>query len=83
MPPLNIGDAYNEGLVDMFTRLHILVVQSQKFPAFLETFYGGSAAPTEASAPPQQGARDAQPDSPANSPQASSLPPGEAVERPL
>jgi hypothetical protein len=83
LPPLDIA-AYKEGLVDMFTRLHILVVQSQQFPAFLETFYGGDTAPSDASAlPPQQGACDAQSDSPADSPQASSLPPGEADERPL
>jgi hypothetical protein len=68
MAPLNVAEAYKEGLADAFTRLHILVVQSQQFPAFLKTFYGGDATPTEASAlPPQQGVGDGQFDSPAES----------------
>jgi hypothetical protein len=47
--PSNVADSYKEGLVDLFTRLHILVVQSQHFPTFLETFYGQDTVPTEAS----------------------------------
>ena len=58
--PLDTGSAYSEGLGDLFTRLHILVVQSQHLPEFLRTFYGqepdrneipaasGSAVPTDA-----------------------------------
>ena len=58
--PLDIGSAYSEGLGDLFTQLHILVVQSQHLPEFLRTFYGkgpdrneipaasGSAVPADA-----------------------------------
>ena len=69
--PLRVTDSYNEGLVDLFTRQHILVVQSQHFPAFLRTFYGEGAAAFETSNPlPPSAPEDAQPGSPADPPQA-------------
>jgi hypothetical protein len=59
--PGNVEGSYREGLVDMFTRLHILVVQSRHFPTFLRTFYSHEAVPTEAPSPvPINGPEDAQ-----------------------
>jgi hypothetical protein len=49
--PLRVTDGYREGLVDLFTRQHILVVQSQFFPTFLHTFYGSNVPPLESSDP--------------------------------
>jgi hypothetical protein len=45
--PADMAGSYREGLVDSFTRLHILVVQSKHFPTFLQTFYGQEAFPKE------------------------------------
>jgi len=36
--PTNLPKAYKEGIIDSFTRLHIVVVQSQQFPNFLQSF---------------------------------------------
>jgi hypothetical protein len=46
--PANVAGSYREGLVDSFTRQHILVVQSHHFPTFLRLFYGQEEVPTEA-----------------------------------
>lgn len=63
--PGSVADSYKEGLVDLFTRLHILVVQSRHFPTFLRTFYGQESVPTEAPSPmPPRGPEDAQPGAP-------------------
>ena len=47
--PGNVADSYKEGLINVFTRMHILVVQSRYFPAFLQTFYDQDTVSTEAS----------------------------------
>jgi hypothetical protein len=60
--PSDVAGSCKEGVVDLFTRLHILVVQSRRFPAFLQTFYGqGEAIPTDVPSPvPTNGPEDAQ-----------------------
>jgi len=59
---------------NLFTRQHILVVQSQFFPTFLHTFYGRSAPPLKTSDPlVPSGQEDAQPGSPADLPQAAGI----------
>jgi len=60
--PGDIGASYKEGIVDLFTRLHIMVVQSRYFPTFLRTFYGSTEVPPEVpSGAPQSEPEAAQP----------------------
>jgi hypothetical protein len=60
--PGHVAESYKEGLVDLFTRLHILVVQSRHFPTFLRTFYGQESVPSEDPSPmPPNGPEDIQP----------------------
>jgi hypothetical protein len=52
--PVNMGTSYREGIVDLFTRLHIMVVQSRHFSTFLRTFYGsGEVSPNAPSGVPE------------------------------
>jgi hypothetical protein len=54
--PRNIASAYqNEGLEDLFTRVHILIVQSQHLPQFLRTLYDQEPVKEETPTPPQAG----------------------------
>jgi len=45
--PSNVGASYKEGIIDLFTRLHIMVVQSRYFFTFLRTFYGSEEVPRD------------------------------------
>ncbi len=40
--PAELGQAYGEGLVDMFTRMHVMVIQSNHFPTVLKAITRGS-----------------------------------------
>ena len=46
--PSDVANSYKEGLVDMFTRQHVLVVQSRYLPSFLRSFYNDNTKPTDA-----------------------------------
>jgi hypothetical protein len=57
--PQDVGASYREGIVDRFTRQHIMVVQSQHFPTFLRTFYGSGEMPSDLPSGPPESEPDA------------------------
>jgi hypothetical protein len=68
--PSNVADSYREGLVDLFTRLHILVVQSRHLSAFLRSFYDQKEVPAGAPTPvPIDAPEDTQPGAAEGAPQ--------------